>query len=170
MTTLKSLAYKKVLVLKMNATLFEAAKAMDNKGVGCALVSDGKGQIIGLVTDRDITCQGVGSKMTPSDKIGNLAHRDLIYIGENRTLSEATKVMQHFGIRRLPVIKTSAGGKSKCIGILSFDDLVFSGAVPLDDLAEVIRSQLPSLKKRAAKKTAELFFMPKELQPISTPI
>lgn len=169
MATLKSLASKKVLVLKMNSTLYEAARAMDNKAVGCALVSDGKGHIIGLITDRDITCRGVGSKLSPSDEIGKLARRDLIFINENRSLSEATKLMQHFGIRRLPVIKDSIGGKSKCVGILSFDDLVFSGAVPLDDLAEIIRSQLPSPKKRAAKKTAELFFLPKELQPIMAP-
>lgn len=170
MTTLKSLANKKVLVLKIHASLFEAAKAMESKSVGCALVSDGKGQIVGLITDRDIACRGIGSKMSGSEKISSLVHQDLIYIGENRSLSEATKVMQHFGIRRLPVIKNSPGGKSKCIGILSFDDLVFSGAVPLDELAEIIRSQMSRPKKRPVKNPPELFFIPKELQPISTPI
>ena len=170
MTTLKTLAYKKVLVLKMYASLFEAAKAMESKSVGCALVSDGKGQIVGIVTDRDIACRGIGSKMSASEKISSLVHHDLIYIGENRSISDATKVMQHFGIRRLPVIKTGAGGKSKCIGILSFDDLVFSGDVPLDELAEIIRSQMSRPKRKPAKKPAELFFMPKELHPISTPI
>ena len=170
MATLKSLAYKKVLVLKMNSSLFQAAKAMENQAVGCALVSDGKGQIIGLVTDRDIACRGIGSRMNASDHIGDLVRSDLIYIGENRTLSEATHLMQHFGIRRLPVIKTNASGKNKCIGILSFDDLLFSGVIPLDELAEIIRSQLMKPKKKTNKKTPELYFMPKELQPISTSI
>ncbi len=167
--TLKSLAYKKVLVLKMSASLFEAAKAMENRNVGCALVSDGKGQITGLVTDRDIACRGIGARMGASDKIGDLVKSDLIYIGENRSLIEATHLMQHFGIRRLPVIKASTSGKNKCIGILSFDDLVFSGVVSLDELAEIIRSQLVKTKKKTNKKM-ELFFLPKELQPITTSI
>ncbi len=170
MTTLKSLAYKKVLVLKMNVSLFEAAKALESKSVGCALVSDGKGQIVGIITDRDIACRGIGSKMSASEKISSLVHNDLIYIGENRSISDATKIMQHFGIRRLPVIKTGPAGKSKCIGILSFDDLVFSGDVPLDELAEIIRSQMSRPRKKPAKNPPELFFLPKELQPISTPI
>ncbi len=168
MATLKSLANKKVLVLKMHATLFEAARAMESKSVGCALVSDGKGQIVGLITDRDIALRGIGARMTATDKISDLVHQDLIYIGENRTLSDATNIMQHFGIRRLPVIKTSAGGQNKCIGILSFDDLVFSGDVSLDELAEIIRSQMSRPKRRSTKNPQELFFMPKELQPIST--
>lgn len=170
MTTLKSLAYKKVLVLKMTASLFEAAKAMESKSVGCALVSDGKGQIEGIITDRDIACRGIGTKMSASDKISSLIHHDLIYVGENRSLSEATKLMQHFGIRRLPVIRTGAGGKSKCIGIVSFDDLVFSGDVPLEELAEIIRSQMSRPKRKSVKKPSDLFFFPKELQPISTPV
>lgn len=158
MATLKSLAYKKVLVLNIHVTLYEAARAMENVSVGCALVSDGKGQILGLITDRDITCRGIGSGLGPDDRIGVLVKRDLIYIGENRTLTEATKVMQHFNIRRLPVIKNFAGGKSKCIGILSFDDLVFSEAVPIDELAEIIRGQLVRPKRKSSRKPAELYF------------
>lgn len=169
MPTLKSLASKKVLVLSLDTSLYEAARAMENKSVGCALVSDGKGHILGLITDRDIACRGVGSKLSPSDKIEKLVRRDLIFIGENRNLSEATKLMQQFGIRRLPVIKSSSGGKNRCVGILSFDDLVFSAAVPLDDLAEIIRGQLPKANKRITRKTHELNYLPKELQPIMVP-
>lgn len=167
MATLKSLSFKKVLVLKNDATLYDAARAMDNKAVGSALVSDGSGHIIGLITDRDIACRGAGAQLSPFDEIGKLVRGNLIFIGENRTLTEATQIMQYFGIRRLPVIKTGSGGKSRCIGILSFDDLVASESVPIEELAEIIKNQLPSPKKRAAKKTAELYFMPKELQPIS---
>lgn len=174
MTSLKALASKKVLVLKINSTLREAARAMDNKSVGCALISDGKGHIVGLVTDRDIACRGVGLNYSPSDEIGKLVRKDLIFINESRTLPEATELMREFGIRRLPVIKSGPGGKNKCVGILSFDDLVFSGVVANDDLAEIIRSQFPRAKNKAPKnfsfqKIKELFFLPKEQHPIITP-
>ena len=147
---------------------------MDDKSVGSALVSDGKGHIVGLITDRDIACRGVGAKYSAADKIGNLISRDLIFISENKTLSEATQLMREFGIRRLPVIKSSSGGKNKCVGILTFDDLVFSGVVSNDDLAEIIRSQFPSSRKKVAKtlklkNKITLDFLPKELHPIMAP-
>lgn len=172
MPNLKSLTRKKVLILKDRSSLYEAARSMTSKGVGCALVSDGNGHITGLVTDRDITCNGFGNKLTAKDPISQVMTKQLIFINEDKTLTDAIHIMQEFGIRRLPIVKTLVNGKNRAVGILSFDDLVLSGEVSVEDLRKIVKSQFAGSKKKTIRSkvpNAQLGLMlPKELQPVMT--
>jgi signal-transduction protein with cAMP-binding, CBS, and nucleotidyltransferase domain len=45
---------KRLLIQSSNATAYEAARALTNQHVGAVIVQEA-GQIVGIVTDRDLT-------------------------------------------------------------------------------------------------------------------
>lgn len=157
MGRLEELALKPVLVLKKSTTLRDAARALYKKEVGCALVSDQKGHIIGIVTDRDIGCSALANNCSPEDPVAKVMSTALISVSDEADLSEAVELMKDFGIRRLPVIRTQSGGKQKCIGMLSMDDLILSQAVKLEDLSEIVANQiLPVISFEVRKSEAAI--------------
>lgn len=142
MTMLQELAFKSVLVLRQNTTLQEAARALCERQVGCALVADDKGHIIGIVTDRDLSCGALAKALSPNDSLSKVMSTSLIFVSEDSHLSEAVELMKGFGIRRLPVLRNLRGGRQKCVGLLTMDDLILSRAVSLEDLAEIVANQI----------------------------
>lgn len=153
MATLMSLAQKNVLVLKSDASLAQTARAMEARGVGSALVSDGKGHIVGLVTDRDIVCKGVAHGVSRSANVSDVMAQKLVFISDDNGIDDAVAAMKKHGIRRLPVIRTNTAGKNRCVGLLSLDDLVLAKAISVQDLAEVLKKQLRRSVKSMAKKS-----------------
>jgi CBS domain-containing protein len=97
----------------------EVAKKMKELDVGAIPVGEND-RLIGMVTDRDITCRAVAnakdcSKTTARDEMTN----GIVYCNETEELADALRIMEQRKIRRLPVIN----GKKRMVGMLSLGDI-----------------------------------------------
>ena len=140
------LSKKDVLILPKETAAQEAARAMNEKFVGCALVSDGKGHIIGIITDRDLACSVLGDRLSEFTPIFEVMTPNPEFVDENASLLDVVNVMKKFAVRRVPVMSTKHG--KGCVGIYTVDDLIISGEVPISELISVIKKQIKVPVKR----------------------
>jgi len=113
---------KEVWSISPKAKVFDALKLMSEKQIGALMVMNEKGQVEGIITERDyarkVILFGKASKdtfvseiMTPSDKMFN--------IHPENTLEECMVLMTAKHIRHLPVCE-----EGKFVGMLSIGDVV----------------------------------------------
>ncbi len=97
----------------------QIAKKMKELDVGSLPVGDND-RLIGMVTDRDITCRAVANgkdlgKVTARD----VMTRGIFYCRDSEELDDALRIMESRKIRRLPVIDE----KKRMVGMLSLGDI-----------------------------------------------
>ena len=102
-----------------DAPVREVAKKMRDKGIGCLPVGEND-RLIGMITDRDITCRAIAdgldlSKATARDVMS----KGVTWCFEDQSDVEATKMMENKDIRHLPVLNRA----KRIVGMLSFGDL-----------------------------------------------
>ena len=127
---LKDVMTHNVEVAHVDTSVQEAAKLMKKLDVGSLPVGDGS-QLIGMVTDRDITIRATAEGLDPKKtKVKDVMTSDLIYCFEDQAPVEAAVVMQEKQIRRLPIVNHAM----KLVGIVSLGDLaVDSDQKDVDD-------------------------------------
>lgn len=140
---LQSFLDKKIVILPENSTIEEAAKAMAHQKIGCVVVKGRKHNIIGVVTDRDIACYGVGEERAPETALGDLiAVEEMAFVKDDSTLDEVIEKMIQFGVRRIPVIRQQGSLRETCVGIVTLDDLILSGSIDIRTAREIIKPQV----------------------------
>jgi CBS domain-containing protein len=97
----------------------KAALVMGATGVGSLLVLR-DGELVGIVTDRDLTVRAIGRGLPVSDPVENVMTADVETCRSDTELADALQVMGDQKIRRLPVC--SATGD--VVGIVSISDLI----------------------------------------------
>jgi len=100
-------------------TVAEVARKMKELDVGSIPVGEND-KLIGMVTDRDITCRAVAngrdlSKLTARD----VMTKGIVYCRDSEELDDALRIMESKKVRRLPVINE----KKRMVGMLSFGDV-----------------------------------------------
>ncbi len=95
------------------------AKRMKDLDVGSIPVGEND-RLIGMVTDRDITCRAVANghdtaKLTARD----VMTKGIFYCRDEEDLDDALRIMESKKIRRLPVIDE----KKRMVGMLSLGDI-----------------------------------------------
>lgn len=96
------------------------AKLMLDRDCGEIPVCDGT-KLVGVITDRDITCRVVAVGKSPAAvRVSEAMTRNVVTIGENETLADGLELMEEELVRRLPVID----GSGKIVGIVSQADLI----------------------------------------------
>lgn len=104
-------------------------------------------KLVGVITDRDITCRAVALGKTPAAvPASDVMTRDVFTIGEDDKVEKALELMETKLVRRLPVV--DFGGR--IVGIVSQADLV--AKAPMLKVARTIRSV--SKKTRGHVRTA----------------
>jgi CBS domain-containing protein len=112
-----------VLTVSTDATLAEAARAMDERGVGAVVVLDGD-VIAAILTERDVL-RAVAAGQDGSAPVTEWMTRHPDTIEPTDTTDHAASLMIHGGFRHLPVVEDGA-----VVGILSIRDLM---KLALDD-------------------------------------
>jgi len=102
----------------------QVAKKMRELDVGSIPVGEND-KLIGMVTDRDITCRAVAngkdmSKLTARD----VMTKGIVYCRDGEDLDDALRIMESKKIRRLPVIDD----KKRMVGMLSLGDVSHSAS------------------------------------------
>ena len=100
-------------------TLLDAAKKMHDKDIGALPVGEDD-RIIGMVTDRDITCRGVAQNLSPaSTPVRKVMTENLIWCFDDQTIEDAAHLMEGKRVRRLAVMNP----EKRLVGFLSVGDL-----------------------------------------------
>ena len=107
----------------VDTSLADIAELMASKDIGAVPIGDND-RLVGMVTDRDITCRAVARGLdctitTASD----ILSAELVYCREDEDMEGVIQLMENRQIRRLPVIDE---GK-RLVGMLSLGDLAQAG-------------------------------------------
>lgn len=97
--------------------VFEVATKMKDLDVGAIPIVE-NGQLLGMITDRDLVVRGIAEKHPGSNSVTNVMSDHLITIGPDASIEEAAHTMAEHQIRRLPVVENDG-----LIGIVSLGDL-----------------------------------------------
>ena len=127
-------------------SLAKVATDMKRHNVGVMPVCQ-NGNLLGLLTDRDIVIQCVASGNNPKDcKAGNFMTTELLTTSPDTDIVEAIHLMGREQVHRLPVLENG-----RLVGIVSLGDIAFHSS---DDkmVAELLREI--SVPVRSAKTEA----------------
>ena len=116
--TVKDVMTRAVRTVDASATIEVAAKMMRNLDVGPLPVVEG-GDVIGILTDRDIVVRGVAAGLPFSAPVRAVMTKQVFFCFEDEPIEQAVQVMQSKQIRRLVVL----GADRKLVGILALADL-----------------------------------------------
>jgi CBS domain-containing protein len=119
----------------MNAAA--AAELMWSRDCGVLPVLEDSGQIVGVVTDRDLfIALGTQNRTASQLPVGEVMHRNPFVCAPEDDVRHALKTMAKQRIRRLPVVDEAGSLK----GILSLNDLVLqANGVFKDDLIRTLK-------------------------------
>ncbi|MGA7456110.1 MAG: CBS domain-containing protein [Methyloceanibacter sp.] len=131
----KDVMHKGVDWVSPDTPVTEIAKLMRKHDIGAIPIGEND-RLIGMVTDRDIVCQGLakdGFNAARSDA------REVMTPGihccrEDDDLAKAVRHMEQLQVRRLPVINKS----KRMVGILALGDI--SRSAPTDLLSACVKS------------------------------
>ncbi len=96
---------------------FEVATKMKDLNVGAIPIVD-NGNLLGMITDRDLVVRGIAEKRSGSNAVTNLMSQELITVSPTSSVHEAAQIMAEKQIRRLPVVENG-----QLVGIVSLGDL-----------------------------------------------
>jgi CBS domain-containing protein len=114
--------------------VYEVAVKMRDLNVGAIPIVD-SGQLIGMITDRDLVVRGIAEKRSGSNQVTNVMSDKLITISPDASLEEASRMMAEHQIRRLPVVENG-----RLVGIVSLGDLAINKMS--DQIAGVALSEI----------------------------
>jgi CBS domain-containing protein len=131
----KDVMHKGVDWVSPDTPIVEIAKLMQAHDIGCIPIGEDD-KLVGMVTDRDIVCNGIA--MNSFDSRKTLA-RDVMTEGihccrEDDDLAKAVHHMETLKVRRLPVINKN----KRMVGMLSLGDM--GNFAPADMLSGWVKS------------------------------
>lgn len=110
---------KEVASVPPSSNCIDIADEMDVQSVGCVLVID-QGQLVGIVTDRDLNCRVVAAGLDPEKtRAEDVMTRDPIFATEKDDMGQLLKTMSEQSIRRIPLVE-----EGNVVGLISLDDVV----------------------------------------------
>ncbi|MHC4984492.1 MAG: CBS domain-containing protein [Planctomycetota bacterium] len=101
------------------ASATEIARLLRDQHIGCVPVLEGE-QLIGMVTDRDVTCRILAEGRDPDKTTASdFMSKDVSVCFEDDFLTHAAEIMEDKHVRRLAVVDRD----KHLVGILTADDL-----------------------------------------------
>jgi CBS domain-containing protein len=117
MSTVGEIMSRSLLTVQPSMTLTDAARQMEGRKVGAALIVAG-GRLTGILTERDIL-RAVAAGNIESASVGEWMTRDPETVEPSERVGQAATLMIHGGFRHLPVLDGDDP-----VGIISIRDLV----------------------------------------------
>lgn len=109
-----------VKTVRSTDTVKSAAQMMSDDNIGSLVVVSGSGEVVGIITERDILTDTVVEGKDPDEtKVEEVMSKELVTVDPEKTLEEAADIMTEKEIRRLPVVS-----EGRLIGIVTASDLV----------------------------------------------
>jgi len=116
----KEVMNRNVKTVRPEDTVKDAAKIMNERRIGSLVVVSGTGEVVGILTERDILTDVVAiGKSADEVKISEIMTPNIVTITPDRTLEEAADVMTENKIKKLPVVH-----EGRLVGIITATDLI----------------------------------------------
>ncbi|WP_224250030.1 CBS domain-containing protein [Hyalangium gracile] len=116
---ISDLMNRSVETIEPGATLQAAAGRMRSYGIGALPVIDG-GQLVGMITDRDITVRATALGKDPTvTPVQEAMTSSVVTCREDAPVAEAERLMEEKAVRRLVVLDSWR----RVVGIISLDDI-----------------------------------------------
>jgi CBS domain-containing protein len=107
--------------LAPNASVRDAAIKMRENDIGTIVVCESADKPVGIVTDRDIAVRCAAAGGEPgSCEVSKIMSRDIVTIGQDKTIRDAEKLMEERQLRRLVVVD----GSGRLCGVVALSDIV----------------------------------------------
>jgi CBS domain-containing protein len=107
-----------VYAIEPGATVVEAVRQMNEKGIGALLVLESD-RPVGIFTERDVLRRVVDAGLDPrATRVRDVMTVDLLVVGPSTRVEEAMAIMTNRRLRHLPVMD---GGR--LLGMVSIGDL-----------------------------------------------
>ncbi|OFW12900.1 MAG: hypothetical protein A3H27_07780 [Acidobacteria bacterium RIFCSPLOWO2_02_FULL_59_13] len=138
----KDIMVSEVKTCRPDTNLTAAAQIMWANDCGALPVLDDQGQILGMITDRDI-CMAVGSRNRAPSEITVFEvkpnPKELYTCAPEDDIHDALKTMREQGVRRLPVVNSG-----QLRGILCLNEIALNAkkrnALSYDDVVETLKA------------------------------
>ncbi len=122
--------------IEADHTVHEAAALMERTGVGCLAVLDG-GQLVGVVTDRDLVRRVLAPRLALDARIDAVMTMPVESIDAGADLHEAVRAFRTRAVRRLAVTE-----QGQFVGTIAIDDLIINLASDLSDLTRPLTAEV----------------------------
>jgi CBS domain-containing protein len=138
----KDIMISEVKTCRPDTNLAAAAQTMWATDCGALPVLDDQGQVVGMITDRDIA-MAVGSRNRPPSEITVFQvkpdPKELYTCAPGDDIHAALKTMREQGVRRLPVVNSG-----KLQGILCLNEVALNaskrGELSYDDVVDTLKA------------------------------
>lgn len=108
-------------------TLVDAAALMRQLDVGVLPVCN-EGEVVGMITDRDIAIRAVAEARPPTTtRVREIMSPGTVFVYEDQDVDEVVHVLEEHQIRRAPVMTH----EHRLVGIISLGDIAVDGNVEL---------------------------------------
>ena len=140
MQTVSDVMTRNVEVIAPEDSLQRAAQLMDELNVGALPVCSGK-ELLGMITDRDITVRAVAAGQVPSDTcVSDVMSERVRWVNEDDSTATVAHYMSDMQVRRLPVLNA----RHELVGIVSLGDLATHDTRHADEaLREISTPSMP---------------------------
>jgi CBS domain-containing protein len=132
---------RNVVWISPDTTLTDAAKLMRDRSIGLLVIAEERGARrvpIGVLTDRDIVVQVIGSSIDPQSLlVKDVMSTQLVLASEEDDFMDLVRGMRAGGIRRVPVVDRTGA----LIGIVALDDALEVVSEMLEDLCGAVRNE-----------------------------
>ena len=135
---LAEICTREIVYIDREESCRRAAELMRERHVGALVVTesgDEGGQVLGIVTDRDLVIEALALGVDAQTGVGRIASPGLAALPGSAGLGEAIDLMKERGVRRLLV----SAEDDRLIGIVSLDDLVAALGHEVAGLAHALR-------------------------------
>jgi CBS domain-containing protein len=104
-----------IVTVGLGEPVAAAARLLKQYNIGAVPVCDERGNLRGMITDRDIAVRCAANGLSPMEtKTGDVMTRGVITINDNAYVGDAARLMADAQIRRLPVCRDG-----RLVGMLS---------------------------------------------------
>lgn len=138
---LKEFCTKDVAYCPRDTTVLQAARLMRQRHVGDLVVMNDTEDdpcAVGMVTDRDIVVEVVGSDRDAGRvRVDEIMRAPLVTANESEDSSVAIARMMEHGVRRLPI----TGEHDFVVGIVTLDDLLQQLRDEMDSLVAIVTTE-----------------------------
>ena len=125
---IKDMMTRRAVSVAPDEPITAAARLLKRDNIGSVPVCDSKGQLQGIITDRDIVLRCVAAGVDPDKTlIRDVMTTGVFTVSPTDTVESAAALMGKAQVRRLPVCE-----KGTLVGMLSLGDLACSGACNME--------------------------------------
>ncbi len=117
-------------------TIREAARIMDQAGVGALAVIDGD-DLVGIVTDRDLVRRGLACDLPPDARVDAVMSAPVVTVDADADLHDTFSVFRTNAVRRLALVRAG-----RFVGMITVDDLLIDLAADLSDIARPVTAEV----------------------------